>query len=139
MEALMINSSTLLRGAFIADGIVSGMLALLLAIAAAPLATLLALPEGFLRETGLLLIPYALFAGYLGSRARLPAAVAWLVVAGNAAWTLGSFALLLGNWFSPNLLGAMFIATQAIAVGVLAELQYIGTRRSGAPIAAASA
>jgi hypothetical protein len=137
MEALMINSSTLLRRALVADGIISGTMALLLVIAAAPLATLLALPEGFLRETGLLLIPYALFAGYLGSRARLPAAVAWLVVAGNTVWTLASFALLLGNWFSPNLLGEMFIAAQAIAVGVLAELQYIGTRRSGALIATA--
>jgi len=133
----MINSSSLLRGALIADGITSGAMALLLAIAAAPLATRLMLPEGFLRETGLLLVPYALFAGYLGSRARLPVAVAWLVVAGNTVWTLGSFALLLGNWLSPNAFGEMFIAAQAIAVGVLAELQYIGTRRSGAPVAAA--
>jgi hypothetical protein len=133
----MINSSTLLRGALLADAIISGAMALLLAIAAAPLADLLALPEPFLRETGLLLIPYALFAGYLGSRARLPAAMAWLVIAGNAVWTLASFALLLGNWLSPNLLGELFIAAQAIAVGVLAELQYLGTRRSGERIVAA--
>jgi len=133
----MINSSTLLRGALLADGAVSGALALLLVVAAAPLGPLFALPEAFLRETGLLLIPYALFVAYLGLRATLPAGLAWLVVAGNAAWTLASFALLLGNWLSPNLFGEIFIAAQAIAVGVLAELQYIGARRSGPRVVAA--
>jgi hypothetical protein len=133
----MIISSTLLRRALLGDGITSGAMALLTVAAAAPLANLLALPEPFLRETGLLLIPYALFVGYLGSRATLPVGLAWLIVAGNTAWTLASFALLLGNWLSPNLLGEIFIAMQAIAVGVLAELQYIGTRRSGAGVAAA--
>jgi hypothetical protein len=133
----MINSSTFLRGAFLADAIISGAMALLLVTAASALASLLALPEPFLRETGLLLMPYALFVGYLGSRVRLPVRLAWLIVAGNATWTLASFALLLGNWLSPNLFGGIFIAAQAIAVGVLAELQYIGTRRSGSGIVAA--
>jgi hypothetical protein len=32
---------------------------------------------------------------------------------------------------TPNLLGEAAIAMQAIVVGVLAELQYIGLRRSG--------
>jgi hypothetical protein len=133
----MINSSTFLRGAFLADAIISGAMALLLVTAASALAPLLALPEPFLRETGLLLMPYALFVGYLGSRVRLPVRLAWLIVAGNAVWTLASFALLLANWLSPNLFGEIFIAAQAVAVGVLAELQYVGTRRSGPRIVAA--
>jgi hypothetical protein len=84
-----------------------------------------------------LLIPYALFVGYLGSRVRLPVTLAWLIIAGNAVYALASFALLLGNWLTPNLLGELFIAAQAIAVGVLAELQFIGTRRSASAIAVA--
>jgi hypothetical protein len=136
-EIVMINSSILLRGALLADAIASGALALLLTIAAAPLASLLALPDALLHETGLLLIPYALFVGYLGSRVRLPVTLAWLIVAGNVVYALASFALLLGNWLSPNLLGELFIAAQAIAVGVLAELQYIGTRRSASALAVA--
>lgn len=130
----MLNSSTFLRGALLADAITSGAMALLLAIAATPLATLLALPEAFVRETGLLLVPYALFVGYLGLRVRLRALVAWLIIAGNAVWTLASFALLVGNWLSPNLYGEIFIALQAIVVGVLAELQYVGVRKSSAAI-----
>ena len=133
----MINSSSFLRGALLADAIASGAIGLLLAIAAAPLANLLALPDAFLREAGLLLIPYALFVGYLGSRTRLPVTLAWVIVVGNAAYVLASFALLVSPWLSPNLYGALFIAVQAIAVGVLAELQYIGTRRSASAIAVA--
>lgn len=133
----MVNSSTLLRGALLADAIASGAMGLLLAIAAVPLAGLLALPDALLRETGLLLIPYALFVGYLGSRLRLPVTLAWLIVAGNAVYTLASFALLLGNWLSPNLPGELFIAAQAIVVGVLAELQYVGARKSAPAIAVA--
>lgn len=133
----MINSSTFLRGALVADAIASGAMGLLLAIAATPLASLLALPDAFLREAGLLLIPYALFVGYLGSRARLPVKLAWLIVAGNAVYVVASFALLFGHWLTPNLLGELFIAAQAIVVGVLAELQYIGTRRSVSVLAVA--
>jgi hypothetical protein len=36
---------------------------------------------------------------------------------------------------TPNLLGEAAIAMQAIAVGALAELQFIGLRRSGAALA----
>ena len=54
-----------------------------------------------------------------------------LVIVGNAAWTLGSIALLFSGAVSPNLLGQVFIVAQAIATGVFAELQYIGLRKSG--------
>jgi hypothetical protein len=36
---------------------------------------------------------------------------------------------------TPNLLGEAAVVTQAIAVGVLAELQYVGLRRSGNALA----
>jgi hypothetical protein len=57
------------------------------------------------------------------------------VIAGNAAWTLASIALLLSDAVTPNLLGETAIALQAIVVGVLAELQYVGLRRSSATLA----
>jgi hypothetical protein len=37
---------------------------------------------------------------------------------------------------SPNLMGEAALAAQAIAVGVLAELQFLGLRRSGAVLTA---
>jgi hypothetical protein len=36
---------------------------------------------------------------------------------------------------TPNILGEAFVVAQAIATGVLAELQYIGLRKSGGALA----
>jgi hypothetical protein len=74
--------------------------------------------------------------GWLGTRQSMPRALVLVVIAGNAAWTIGSIALLFSGAVNPNLLGEAFVAIQAIAVGVLAELQYIGLRRSGGVVAA---
>jgi hypothetical protein len=132
----VINSSTFLRRALLADAVFSGISAVLLVITAAPLSTMLALPETFLKDTGLFLVPYALLVGYLGWRTHLRLFTPWLVIGGNGLWTLASFALLFGHWLSPNLLGEAMIAGQALAVGVIAELQYIGLRKSGMTVAA---
>ncbi len=92
--------------------------------------SLLGLPEALLRETGLFLIAYTALVGWLGARTSLPKGPVILVVAGNAAWTLASIALLLSGAVSPNLFGTIVILAQAIATGVFAELQYVGLRRS---------
>jgi hypothetical protein len=67
----------------------------------------------------------------------MPKMWAAIVVAGNVAWTLLSFALLFSSLVTPNLLGEIMVAAQAIATGVFAELQYMGMRRSGSAVAAA--
>jgi hypothetical protein len=66
----------------------------------------------------------------------VPRALIVLVIAGNAAWTIGSIALLLSGAVTPNLLGEAVVAAQAMATGLLAELQYIGLRRSLGTVAA---
>ncbi len=132
----MIHSSPLLRRALLADAIFSGVSALLLTFDSALLAPLLSLPEAFLREVGLFLIVYAALVGWLGARQSVPRALVLIVIAGNAAWTIGSIALLFSGAVSPNLLGGVAVAAQAIATGVFAELQYIGQRRSGGAVTA---
>jgi hypothetical protein len=132
----MIKPSLLLRRALLADAMFSGLSALLLSFGAGALASLLALPEALLRETGLFLIAYAVLVGWLGTRPSMPKALVWIVVVGNAAWTLASIALLFSGAVSPNLPGEVFVALQAVATGVFAELQFVGLRRSGAVLAA---
>jgi hypothetical protein len=132
----MIRPSVLLRRALQADAIFSGASALLLSLGAGALAPLLHLPEALLRETGLFLIAYAALVGWLGTRAALPKALVAIVVAGNAAWTIASVALLFSGWVTPNVLGEVLVAAQAIVVGVFAELQYVGLRRSEAALTA---
>jgi uncharacterized protein YjeT (DUF2065 family) len=133
---LMIHPSSFLRRALQADAVFSGLSAVVLTLGAADLAPLTNLPEALLRETGLFLIAYAAFVGWLGMRTTMPRILVAIVIAGNAAWTLASIVLLFSDVVTPNLLGEFAIAIQAIAVGALAELQYTGLRRSGGAVAA---
>ena len=132
----MIHSSPLLRCALLADAVFSGVSAVAMVLDTSTLASLLGLPDALLRETGLFLIAYTALVGWLGARTSLPKGPVILVVAGNAAWTLASIAVLLSGAVSPNLLGTIVILAQAIATGVFAELQYVGLRRSEGAVTA---
>jgi len=126
----MIDASTFLRRALLADAVFSGVAAVGFTFGASAFAVLFNLPEALLRETGLFLIAYAALVGWLASRASVAKALVLLVVVGNAAWTVGSVALLLSGAVSPNIAGEIMVVAQAIATGVFAELQYVGLRRS---------
>jgi len=64
----MIHPSPFLRRAIALDAIVSGVMALLLVLDADVLAPLFDLPEALLYESGLFLIAYAAFVGWLATR-----------------------------------------------------------------------
>ncbi|WP_375159602.1 hypothetical protein [Bradyrhizobium sp. RDT46] len=132
----MIVASNFLRRALLADAVFSGVAALGFTFGASTFAALFNLPEALLRETGLFLIGYAALVGWLASRAAVAKPLVLLVVVGNAAWTVGSIALLLSGAVSPNLAGELMVVAQAIATGVFAELQYVGLRRSESVAAA---
>jgi hypothetical protein len=132
----MINPSPFLRRAILADAVFSGASAAILTLGGGLFAPLLNLPEVLLRETGLFLIAYTALVGWLGTRAAMPRILVAIVIAGNAAWTIASVALLFSGAVNPNLLGEAAIAMQSMVVGILAELQFIGLRRSGAALAA---
>jgi hypothetical protein len=66
----------------------------------------------------------------------MPKPLLWIVIAGNAAWTVASIALLFSGAVTPNLLGEAAVAMQAIAVCMFAELQYLGLRRGHDALAA---
>lgn len=131
----MVHQSLFLRRALQIDALFSGVSALLLVFGAGLLAPLTNLPEGFLRNTGLVLVVFVLGVGYLASRDMMPKLAVWAVIAINAVWTIDSIALLVSGWLSPNLLGQVFIVAQAIAVGVFAELEFMGLRKSADAVA----
>ena len=132
----MINPSLFLRRAIQADAVFSGASAVLLTLGASELAPLLNLPEALLSETGLFLIAYTALVGWLGTRQAMPKTLVVIVIAGNAAWAVASIALLFSGTVTPNLLGEAFVVIQAIVVGALGELQYVGWRRSSDALAA---
>jgi uncharacterized protein YjeT (DUF2065 family) len=133
----MIHPSLFLRRALLADAVFSGVGAAGFSLGAVVFASLLDLPEALLRETGLFLVAYAIFVGWLGTRQAMPKALIAIVIAGNVAWTLASIALLFSGLVEPNLLGEAAVIAQAIATGVFAELQYVGLRRSGSAVTTA--
>ena len=132
----MLHASPFLRRALLADAVFSGVAALGFTFGAGAFASMFHLPEMLLRETGLFLLAYTALVGWLASRSAVPKALVMLVIVGNAAWTLGSIALLFSGAVSPNLPGQFMVVAQAIATGVFAELQYVGLRRSGSAVTA---
>lgn len=104
----------------------------LMSFGSTPLAGLTNLPAGLLFYAGLSLFPVAAFIVFVASRAAIPAAGVWMVVIGNAAWSLTSLALLTDQRVSPNALGIAFVLIQAAAVALLAELEYMGLKSTTA-------
>ena len=50
----------------------------------------------------------------------------------NVVWAIDSVVLLFTGWVAPNLLGYAFVVGQAAVVAVLADLEYVGLRRTAA-------
>lgn len=133
----MLNTrpNTFLRYALLADAIASGATGLLMIAGAGLLEGLLGLPAALTREAGLLLVPYVAFVAWVGTRETISRPAVQGVIALNVLWVLGSAGLLMSGWVAPTLLGYAFVIAQAVVVGVLAELQFIGLRRTGAAMA----
>jgi hypothetical protein len=130
MSAL--GTSTFLRRILVADGLISGATGLLMALGAGTLQELLAVPAPLLRTVGLSLVPFAILVAWLSRRAALPRAAVVAVIVVNAAWVAGSALLLLAGGIEPNAMGYAFIVGQAVAVAVLAGMQYLGLREFSA-------
>lgn len=102
-----------------------------LQLAAAPtLAAWFGLPQALLTATGAFLLAVCALALF-ASRAPVRRPLVWIMVAGNAAWVLGCLELLFTGAAS-TALGQAWLVVQAVAVGVLAELEWMGLQRAPA-------
>lgn len=113
-----------------ADAFLTGGFALVLAVAATPLADLFALPEPLIRWAGIGLLPFAAFVAYLASRPVPPRGGVRTLIAVNALWAVDSVFLLFTGLVDPNPLGIAFVVAQALLVAAFAEFQYVGLRRA---------
>jgi hypothetical protein len=127
-----IRVSTFLRRVLLLDAVSCGAMAVLLLAGSGLLAGALGLPAELLNEAGSVLLPFALVLAVAGTRSRLPRPVVWAVIVANSVWVIDSFVLLFSGWVSPSWLGWVFVAGQAAFVAVLAELEFIGLRKSAA-------
>jgi hypothetical protein len=124
-----------LRNVLHADALISGAAGLLMMLGAPVLSPLLELPAELLFWAGLALVPFVAMLVVIARRAAVSKLVMIDIIAINALWVIGSFALLVSGIVQPNLLGIAFVAAQALTVAVFAELQFVGIRRT-APAAA---
>ena len=122
------DRSAFLRRVLVVDAATCVAMGLLLSLGSDLLSPLLGLPRLLLQYSGLSLFPIAAFMAWVATQANLLGA--WIVIAGNALWVVGSVILLIGDWVFPTLLGHAFVIAQAIAVVLLAVLEYTGLRRS---------
>jgi hypothetical protein len=127
-----------LRRALKADAWISAAAGIAMTLGSGVLQDALHLPSSLLLAAGLALFPWAGFLLWLAAKAAVPSAAVWAVIALNAVWIVDSAWVSLGGGFQPNALGHAFIAAQALAVLVLAELEFIGLKRSTAGSALSS-
>ncbi|MGE6243744.1 hypothetical protein [Ectopseudomonas guguanensis] len=130
MNAL--QPSPMLRNALLIDGLLSGFTGLLLVLAAGWLGAFLELPRLLLLVAGSALLPFAAMLAWLANRAEISRQAIWAVIAVNALWVIDSLLVLVIGWVSPNLFGHAFVIAQALAVALLAELQWFGLKQSQA-------
>lgn len=125
----LVSSPTFLRNVLRLDAL-SCLACGALQVALAPrMAGWLALPQPLVAYTGEFLLAWAALVFLISTRQPIPRGAVWLLIAGNLAWGLACVALLLGNAVQPSALGIGYIMLQALAVGLMAELQFISLRR----------
>lgn len=127
---ILLQPSPLLRLTLKIDALAGGAMGLLMALAAQPLGQLLGLPFVLLLVAGIVLLPLALVLYWMSNQPALSRTGVWMVIALNALWVVESVALLVTGYVQPTTLGYAFVVGQALVVGLLAELEFFGLRRS---------
>jgi len=83
-----------------------------------------------LQIAGLIFIPFGEFAGWVGTRPRVHRPLVFVVIVVNALWAVDSVLMLLTRWVETTPVGELFVIRQAVVVAAIAEIEFIGLRRS---------
>lgn len=112
-----------LRAILLVDGIVSGVMGVVLIAGAGVLDSAFDLPTVFLRSVGAILLPWLALLAFIATRRVINRSAVRFVIAVNLAWILASLLLPFTGWVEPNALGIAFILIQAAAVIVFVLVQ----------------
>ncbi|MBX7220670.1 MAG: hypothetical protein K1Y36_12045 [Blastocatellia bacterium] len=127
-----LQTSNFLRWVLAADATTSVVTGLLMVLDTELLERLFGLSPLLLRGAGLACLGFAAFLFYLITRKEMAAPLVWAVIVLNVLWVGDSFLLLVSGWVAPTTLGTAFVITQALGVALLAELEYVGLKKSPA-------
>jgi hypothetical protein len=125
-----IRASSFLRRVLLVDAVSCGAMGLGLIAFTDFVARVLELPAQLLSEAGIVLLPFAAFLAYVASRPTPTRFAVWAIIVLNVIWVVDSIVLLFTGWVAPNALGYAFVIAQAVVVAVLADLEYVGLKKS---------
>ena len=120
-----VDRDRLARAVLTLDAVVTGANGLVYVAAAGALDSLLGVPAEFLRSIGAFLLAFAAMLWYLATREVVRPAALGAVAAANVAWVVASVGFLVGGWYSPSTVGAVWTGLQAAVVALFAVLQLI--------------
>ena len=128
-----IRASSFLRRVLTIDAVFSGVSGIAMIAFAEVFANLLQLPVELISEAGIILVPFAAFVAFVASRSEPARVAVWAIIAINIVWAVDSIVLLFSGWVAPNALGYAVVIAQAAGVLALADLEYMGLKRSAVP------
>jgi hypothetical protein len=123
-------SPRFLRNVLRADAVAGALSSLLHLLAAGMLAELLGLPHGVLVMSGAALLVYVAMATYLAVCDPIPRGGVSMLIAANWAWVGACAVEFMMNASALTPLGQGYLVVHALAVAVLAELEWFGLRRA---------
>lgn len=123
MASALEQSRGVLQKVLITDALTCAACGVLMTAGATELTAFTRIPEALLVYAGASLFPIALSMAFVALRAAHSAAWVWLLIVGNAGWTLASLWLLVASELPLNLYGQLFIGMQAAVVALLTALE----------------
>lgn len=119
-----------LKYAIRGNALFSGISGLTLALLARGVSVLTGIePPLAITITGVILIGYAVWLWRLTTQPAIPPASAWLAIALDVLWVVGSVLAIVAGWGSLSQTGKWLVAILADVVGLFAVLQFVGLRR----------
>lgn len=123
-------SPQFLRRVLWADAAAGAASSLLHLLGAGFLSQLFGVPYGVLAASGVALLVFVAFAGYIASCDPIPRGLVSMLIAGNWAWVGACAVIFLLHASTLTPLGQAYIVMHAGAVAVLAELEWFGLRHA---------
>lgn len=126
----LLATLTDLRTVLKIDAVVTGANGAVYVAVAAALDDLLGVPTGVLRAVGAFLIAYAIAVAAISTPRSISRPLTYGVVAANAVWASASVVAVAVGWYSPTMMGSIWIIMQVVVVAGFAELQLNALRRA---------
>jgi hypothetical protein len=126
----LVMPGAMLRTVLKLDALLSAVAGVVTVLGAAELAALTGLPVQLLVLAGLALLPFAGYVLWVASRAQVPAAAVWAVIAVNVLWAVESAFIAFGSSYALTALGVGYALFNAAYCLVFADLEYVALKRS---------